>query len=192
MKQIHNYEFVPWKKMEAETFQVLAEVKTWNSHNNMIFLYYAEGGTRSPHPHIVFNKANGLVAAAPLSSIWPGPLPLVDIPNWDDEVYLTRGGADASLGSRFTESEPYAQCVVFLLMLWPRSSPSHPTAPPRCTHIPVASWTSFSPSSSHHPSIRPTQIRRIRVVLDSHGARPFCHTSVHPTLLSMYYSYIGF
>jgi hypothetical protein len=96
----------------------------------MIFLYYAYSGTRSPHPHIVFNKANGLVATASLSSIWPGPLPLVDIPNWDDDVYLTGGGADASLGSRFTESEPYAWRVVFLLMLWPRSSPSHPTAPP--------------------------------------------------------------
>ena len=70
-----------------------------------------------------------MVAAAPLSSIWPGPLPLVDIPNWDDDVYLTGGGADASLGSRFTESEPYAWRVVFLLMIWPRSSPSQPTAP---------------------------------------------------------------
>jgi hypothetical protein len=58
-----------------------------------------------------------LVAAAPLASIWPGPSPLVDIPNWDNDIYLTGGGADASLGSRFTKSEPYAWRVVFLLML---------------------------------------------------------------------------
>jgi hypothetical protein len=75
----------------------------------MIFLYYAYGGTCSPHPHIVFNKANGLVTAAPLSSIWPGPSPLVDIPNWDNDVYLTGGGADASLHQKWFYA-PY--CIV--------------------------------------------------------------------------------
>jgi hypothetical protein len=122
----------------------------------MIFLYYAYGETCSPHPHIVFNKANGLVAAAPLSSIWPGPSPLVDIPNWDDDVYLTGGGADASLGSRFTESEPYARRIVFLLMLWPRSSPSHPTAPPCAPTSQLHCKRSFL-HRLHiiHPSVRP-------------------------------------
>ncbi len=116
----------------------------------------------------------------------------MDIPNWDDDVYLTGGGTDASLGSRFTDLEPYAWRVIFLLMLWPCSSLSHPTAPPLCTQIPVASQTSISPSPSHHPSIRPPQICQIRVVVDSYGARPFHHTSIHPTLLSMCYSYVGF
>jgi hypothetical protein len=93
----------------------------------MNFLYYAYGGTRSPHPHIAINKANGLVVAAPLTPSWPGPPPLVDIPNWDDDIYLKRRGADAFFGSRFAKSEPYAQHGIFLLPLWPHVYPSLPT-----------------------------------------------------------------
>jgi hypothetical protein len=93
----------------------------------MNFLYYPYGGICRPHPHIAINKVNGLVAAAPLTPSWPGPPPLVDIPNWDDDIYLKRRGADAFFGSRFAESEPYAQHNVFLLPLWPPIYPSLPT-----------------------------------------------------------------
>jgi hypothetical protein len=89
----------------------------------MQFLYYAYVGICSRHPHIALNKANGLVATAPLTCNWPWPSPLVDIPNWVNEVYLTGCGADASIGSRFAKSEPYALCVDFLLPLWPQSYP---------------------------------------------------------------------
>jgi hypothetical protein len=69
------------------------------------FLYYTYGGICSRHPHIALNKANGLVATAPLSSNWPCPLsPLVNIPNWVDDVYLTGCGTDAFIGSRFAKS----------------------------------------------------------------------------------------
>jgi hypothetical protein len=93
----------------------------------MNFLYYAYGGIRSPHPHIAINKANGLVAAAPLTPSWPGLPPLVDIPNWDDDIYLKRRGADAFFGSRFAESESCARHGVFLLPLRPHIYPSLPT-----------------------------------------------------------------
>jgi hypothetical protein len=89
----------------------------------MILLYYAYVGICSRHPHIALNKANGLVATAPLTSDWPRPSPLLDIPNWVNDVYLTGRGADAFIGSRFAESEPYAPCVIFLLPLCPQSSP---------------------------------------------------------------------
>jgi hypothetical protein len=55
---------------------------------------------------------------APLTSNRPRPSPLVDVPNWVNDVYLKRRGADASIGSRFDESEPYAWHVVFLLPQW--------------------------------------------------------------------------
>jgi hypothetical protein len=78
-------------------FQVSAKVKTWNFTKYMNFLYYAYGGICSPHPHNAINKAYGLVAAAPLTPSWPGLPPLVDIPIWDDDIYLKRRGADAFL-----------------------------------------------------------------------------------------------
>ena len=93
----------------------------------MNFLYYAYGGICSPHLHNAINKANGLFAAAPLTPSWPGLPPLVDIPNWDDVIYLKRCGADAFFGSRFAKSEPYARHGVFLLPLWPHIYPSLPT-----------------------------------------------------------------
>ena len=93
----------------------------------MNFLYYAYGGICSPHLHNAINKANGLFAAAPLTPSWPGLPPLVDIPNWDDVIYLKRRGADAFFGSRFAKSEPYARHGVFLLPLWPHIYPSLPT-----------------------------------------------------------------
>ncbi len=93
----------------------------------MNFLYYAYGGIHSPHSHVAINKANGLVAAASLTPSWPGPPPLVDIPNWDDDIYLKRHGADAFFGSWFAKSEPYAWHGVFLLLLWPHIYPSLPT-----------------------------------------------------------------
>ncbi len=74
----------------------------------IIFLYYAYVGICSRHPHTALNKANGLVATAPLTSNQPCPSPLVDIPNWVDDVYLKKRGADAFIGSRFAKSEPYA------------------------------------------------------------------------------------
>ena len=94
----------------------------------MNFLYYAYVGICGPHPRIAISKANGLVATAPLTPSWPGPPPLVDIPNWDDDIYLKRHGADAFFGSRFAESEPYARHNLFLLSpLWPHNYPSLPT-----------------------------------------------------------------
>jgi hypothetical protein len=105
----------------------------------MIFLYYAYGGIRSTHPHIAINKANGSVAAALLAPNWPGPSPLVVIPNWDDDIYLIMCGADAFFYSRFAKSELYyAQRVVFLLLLWTRGSASIPNAP-SCTPI-ASKW----------------------------------------------------
>jgi hypothetical protein len=104
------------------------------------FLYYPYVGICSRHPHITLNKANGLVATAPFTSNWPCPSPLVNVPNWVDDIYLKRRGADASIGSRFAESEPYA---------WPVSS--------FCRCGPAALWFSnvqfpMSPPLHLHPS----------------------------------------
>jgi hypothetical protein len=82
------------------------------------FLYYVYVGICSLHPHIALNKTNRLAATAPLTSNWPRLSPLVDVLIWVNDVYLKRRGADASIGSRFIESEPYAWHVVFLLLQW--------------------------------------------------------------------------
>ncbi len=59
-------------------------------------------------------------------------------------------------------------------------------------HSQVASRTSFSPSPPVYTSSRPLQTRQARVVMDSHGAGHFRNPFLHPTWLSLYYSYIGF
>jgi hypothetical protein len=87
-----------------------------------------------------------LAATAPLTSNWPRPSPLVDISNWVDDVYLKRRGTNASIGSRFAESEPYARRVVFSLPPWPRSSPvKRPSIP----NVP-----SFAPASQLHQELK--------------------------------------
>jgi hypothetical protein len=110
------------------------------------FLYYAYVGIRSSHPHIALNKANGLTATAPLTSNWPCPSPLVDVPNWVDDIYLKRLGADASIGSRCAKSEPYAQRVIFSLLLWPRSSP--------VKQLSIPNVPSFAPASRSHQELK--------------------------------------
>ncbi len=110
------------------------------------FLYYAYVGICSRHPHIALNKANQLATTAPLTSNWPRPSPLVDIPNWVDDVYLKRRGANASIGSRFAESEPYAWRVVFSLPPWPHSSP---VKQPSIPNVP-----SFAPASRLHQELK--------------------------------------
>ena len=127
----------------------------------MNFLYYAYGGICCPHPHNAINKANGLFAAAPLTPSWPGLPPLVDIPNWDDDIYLKRRGADAFFGSRFAKSELYyAQRVVFLLLLWTRGSASIPNAP-SCTPI-ASKWHRERPLLIYCPHIiHPLDLTRL-------------------------------
>jgi hypothetical protein len=115
-------------------------------YNMIRFLYYAYVGIRSRHPHIALNKANRLAVTAPLTSSWPHLSPLVDIPNWVDDVYLKRRGADSSIGSRFAKSEPYARRVVFSLPPWPRSSP---VKQPSIPNVP-----SLAPASQSHQELK--------------------------------------
>jgi hypothetical protein len=118
------------------------------------FLYYAYVGICSCHPHIAPNKANGLTTTALLTSNWPCPSPMVDILNWVDDVYLKRCGANASIGSRFAESEPYARRVVFSLLPWPLSSlvkrPSIPNVP------------SVAPASQLHQELK--LLHQLRII----------------------------
>jgi hypothetical protein len=70
----------------------------------------------------------------------------VDVPNWVDDVYLKKRGADAFIGSRFAKSEPYARCIVFLLLLWPRSSPVQ--------QFSIHNALSFAPAFQWHQEIQ--------------------------------------
>jgi hypothetical protein len=138
------------------------------------FLYYAYVGICSRHPHIALNKVNRLAATAPLTSNWPCPSPLVDIPNWIDDVYLKRCGADASIGSRFAKSEPYAWHVVFSLPPWPHSSPvKRPSIP----NIP-----SFASASRSHQELKLFhQLRIIQLADRPRFTKPgsLCFPMVH-------------
>ncbi len=138
------------------------------------FLYYAYVGICSRHPHIALNKANWLAATAPLTSNWMCPSPLVDIPNWVDDVYLKRRGADTSIGSRFAKSEPYAWRVVFSLLPWTCSSPvKRPSIP----NIP-----SFAPASRLHQELKLFhQLRIIHPADRPRFAKPgsLCFPMVH-------------
>ncbi len=101
-----------------------------------------------------------MAATAPLTSDWPRPSPLVDIPNWVDDVYLKRRGANASIGSRFAKSEPYARHVVFSLPPWPRSSPAKRPSIPNVPSFATASQLHQELKLFHqlriiHPADRP-------------------------------------
>ncbi len=109
------------------------------------FLYYTYVGICSSYPHTALNKANGLAATAPLTSNWLCPSPLVDVPNWVDDVYLKRRGTNASIGSRFAKSEPYARRIVFSLPPWPCSSP---------VKQPSINIPSFAPASWSHQELK--------------------------------------
>jgi hypothetical protein len=75
-------------------------------------LYYAYVGISSRHLHFAINKANGPVAIAPFNPNLPRSSPMVNIPNWDDDVYLTPQRDNALLFSRFTKSEQFTMCVI--------------------------------------------------------------------------------
>jgi hypothetical protein len=80
-------------------------------------LYYAYVGISSHHPHFAINKANGPVAIAPLTPNLPRLSLMVNVPNWDDDVYLMPRRNDATITSRFTESEPFAMYDVSCLSI---------------------------------------------------------------------------
>jgi hypothetical protein len=89
-----------------------------------------------------------------LTSNWPCPSPLVDVANWVNDVYLKRRGANASIGSRFAESEPYAWRVASLCCCGPAALQLNnllsPTFPPLLPH-PVCTKNlnySINPTSS--------------------------------------------
>ncbi len=118
------------------------------------FLYYVYVRICSLHPHVALNKVNGLAATAPSTPHRPCPSPLVDVPNWVDDVYLKRRGTDASIGSRFAESEPYDRCVVFLLPQWTCRSP---VKLPSIYNVPAFAPASWSHQGSHF-------LHRLRII----------------------------
>ncbi len=101
-----------------------------------------------------------MTTTAQLTSNWPRPPPLVDVQNWVDDVYLKRCGVNASIGSRFAKSEPYARHVVFSLLPWPRSSPVKQPSIPNIPSFAPASWSHQELKLLHqlriiHPADRP-------------------------------------
>ncbi len=120
-----------------------------------------------------------MVTTAPFTSNWPCLSPLVKVPNWVNDIFLKRRGADAFIGSRFAKSEPYAQCVVFLLPLWPHSSPVQQRTIP---NVP-----SFAPTSQWHQELQlPHQLHIIHPAdcprFDKQGLLlfPMVHDLVQP------------
>ncbi len=164
---------------EERLFQVLAKVKTWNSYIKTNFLYYIFIRICSHLPHIAFSKANGLVAAAPLTPNWPGPSLLLDIPNLNDDIFLKRHSANTFIGSSFAKSEPYAWRIVFLLMLWthvlyhilmPSPAHSHPSGIKNVNNSIVSTTSIHQTAFDICPNVPLETADRVRQMLISYVA----------------------
>jgi hypothetical protein len=95
-----------------------------------------------------------VVATAPLTSDWPCPSPLVDVPNWVDDVYLTGRSTDAFIGSRFANqshmlcaSSSFCCCVPDALRFNNIQSPTSPTSHPHPSRTKSLTYSIDSTSS---------------------------------------------
>jgi hypothetical protein len=132
--------------MEVRNFPRFCPQSKHEISTKMIkFLYYAYVGISSRHVHIALIKANESVATAPFLSNLPQSSPMVDVANWDNDVYLAGYCNDAPIGSRFAESEPYTTGVVSHPL-----SCSHRLSPQQILELNVCS---FEPASQCHQRI---------------------------------------
>ena len=120
----------------------------------MKLLYYAYVGISSRHIHFAINKPNGPVAIAPLYPNLPRSSPMVDVPNWDDDVFLTPGRDNAPLSSRFTESEQSTTCIVLRpLISYDRQIPRYQFGSIVCPSNPLTQSQRRPDRSFHFNSI---------------------------------------
>jgi hypothetical protein len=138
----------------------VAGAALWPKHEiyvrMMKLLYYAYVRISSRHLHFAINKANGPVAFAPFYPNLPQSSPMVDIPNWDDDVYLMPRRNNALLSFRFTESEQFTMRVVLHpLISYDCQIPEYQFESIICPSNPLTQSQRRPDCSFHFNSIRP-------------------------------------